>query len=151
MKYLRDNGYTTYIVTGGGQDFVRTYSQSVYGIPVEQIVGSAIDTQYTYNKEGQGILMRDPKLLLNNNGAGKAEDIYLFIGKHPKAAFGNTDGDREMLEYTQASGELRWRCWCCMTMPRVSTPMAQHKDCLTPRSALSLSPSMTRPRRKAGP
>jgi len=104
MKYLRDNGYTTYIVTGGGQDFVRTYSQSVYGIPVEQIVGSAIDTQYTYNKEGQGILMRDPKLLLNNNGAGKAEDIYLFIGKHPKAAFGNTDGDREMLEYTQASG-----------------------------------------------
>jgi hypothetical protein len=104
MKYLRDNGYKTYIVTGGGQDFVRTYSQQVYGIPVEQIVGSALDTQYAYNKEGQGILMRDPKLLLNNNGAGKAEDIYLFIGKNPKAAFGNTDGDREMLEYTQASG-----------------------------------------------
>ena len=55
-----------------------------------------------YNKEGQGILMRDPKLLLNNNGAGKAEDIYLFIGKRPHAAFGNTDGDRQMLEYTQA-------------------------------------------------
>ena len=104
MKYLRDNGYKTYIVTGGGQDFVRAYSQQVYGIPVEQIVGSALDTQYTYNEKGQGILMRDPKLLLNNNGAGKAEDIYLFIGKHPKAAFGNTEGDREMLEYTQASG-----------------------------------------------
>jgi hypothetical protein len=104
LKYLRDNGYATYIVTGGGQDFVRTYAQPVYGIPVEQVVGSALDTQYTYNKEGQGILMRDPKLLLNNNGAGKAEDIYLFIGKHPKAAFGNTDGDREMLEYTQANG-----------------------------------------------
>ena len=104
MKYLRDNGYKTYIVTGGGQDFVRAYSQAVYGIPPEQIIGSALDTQYAYNKEGQGILMRDPKLLLNNNGAGKAEDIYLFIGKHPKAAFGNTDGDREMLEYTQANG-----------------------------------------------
>jgi len=104
MKYLRDNGYKTYIVTGGGQDFVRAYAQPVYGIPPEQIIGSALDTQYTYNKEGQGILMRDPKLLLNNNGAGKAEDIYLFIGKHPKAAFGNTEGDREMLEYTQASG-----------------------------------------------
>jgi phosphoglycolate phosphatase-like HAD superfamily hydrolase len=104
MKYLRDNGYRTYIVTGGGQDFVRTYAQQVYGIPPEQIVGSALDTQYAYNKEGQGILMRDPKLLLNNNGAGKAEDIYLFIGKHPKAAFGNTEGDRQMLEYTQAGG-----------------------------------------------
>jgi hypothetical protein len=104
MRYLRDNEYRAYIVTGGGQDFVRGYAQSVYGIPPEQIIGSALDTQYEYNKEGQGILMRDPKLLLNNNGAGKAEDIYLFIGKHPKAAFGNTDGDRQMLEYTQASG-----------------------------------------------
>jgi hypothetical protein len=104
MKYLRDNGYRTYIVTGGGQDFVRSYALAAYGIPPEQIIGSALDTQYAYNQEGQGILMRDPKLLLNNNGVGKAEDIYLFIGKRPKAAFGNTDGDRQMLEYTQASG-----------------------------------------------
>ena len=104
MKYLRDNGYKTYIVTGGGQDFVRAYALPVYGIPPEQIIGSALDTQYAYNQDGQGILMRDPKLLLNNNGVGKAEDIYLFIGKRPKAAFGNTDGDRQMLEYTQASG-----------------------------------------------
>ena len=104
MKYLRDNGYRTYIVTGGGQDFVRAYAQPVYGIPPEQIVGSALDTQYQYNKDGQGVLMRDPKLLLNNNGAGKAEDIYLFIGRHPKAAFGNSTGDQQMLEYTQAGG-----------------------------------------------
>ena len=104
MKYLRDNGYRTYIVTGGGQDFVRTYAQPVYGIPPEQIIGSALDIKYQYNKEGQGTLMRDSKLLLNNNNAGKAEDIYLFIGKHPHAAFGNTEGDREMLEYTQANG-----------------------------------------------
>ncbi len=53
MKYLRDNGYKTYIVTGGGQDFVRAYAQPVYGIPPEQIIGSALDTQYAYNKEGQ--------------------------------------------------------------------------------------------------
>jgi phosphoglycolate phosphatase-like HAD superfamily hydrolase len=104
MKYLRDNGYKTYIVTGGGQDFVRAYAQQVYGIPPEQIVGSALGTQYEYNKEGQGILMREPKLLLNNNGVGKAEDIYLFIGRHPKAAFGNSTGDQQMLEYTQAGG-----------------------------------------------
>jgi phosphoglycolate phosphatase-like HAD superfamily hydrolase len=104
MKYLRDNGYRTYIVTGGGQDFVRAYAQLVYDIPPEQIVGSALDTRYEYNKEGQGILMRDAKLLLNNNFAGKAEDIYLFIGKHPHAAFGNSTGDQQMLEYTQAGG-----------------------------------------------
>ncbi|HEY6273195.1 MAG TPA: HAD family hydrolase [Terriglobales bacterium] len=104
MKYLRENGYRTYIVTGGGQDFVRTYAQQVYGIPPEQIIGSALDIQYQYNQEGEGILMRDPKLLLNNNGTGKAENIYLFLGKRPHAAFGNSTGDRQMLEYTQGGG-----------------------------------------------
>ena len=103
MRYLRDNGYKTYIVTGGGQDFVRAYAQQVYGIPPEQIIGSALTTQYEY-KDGQGILMREPKLLLNNDFAGKPEDIYLFLGRHPKAAFGNSTGDRQMLEYTQAGG-----------------------------------------------
>ncbi|MGB8771476.1 MAG: HAD family hydrolase [Candidatus Korobacteraceae bacterium] len=104
MRYLRANGYRTYIVTGGGQDFVRTYAEQVYGIPLEQIIGSAVESQYTYNKQGQGVLMRPAKILLNDNGPGKAEDIYLFIGRHPKAAFGNSTGDRQMLEYTQASG-----------------------------------------------
>ena len=104
MKYLRDNGYRTYIVTGGGQDFVRVYAQQVYGVSPEQVIGSALDLQYEYNKDGQGILMRDPKLLLNNNGVGKAEDIYLFLGKRPHAAFGNSTGDQQMLEYTQGGG-----------------------------------------------
>lgn len=104
MQYLRANGYKTYIVTGGGQEFVRVYAEKTYGIPPEQIVGSAIDAQYTYNPEGQGILMRAPKLLLNNNFAGKPEDIYLFTGRHSKVAFGNSTGDQQMLEYTQASG-----------------------------------------------
>jgi phosphoserine phosphatase len=104
MKYLRDNNYRTYIVTGGGHDFVRTYARRVYGIPPEQIIGSALDTQYEYNREGQGILMRAPKLLLNNNGSGKAEDIYLFTGKRTRAAFGNSTGDQQMLEYAQGSG-----------------------------------------------
>jgi phosphoglycolate phosphatase-like HAD superfamily hydrolase len=104
MQYLRANGYRTYIVTGGGQDFVRVYAEQVYGIPPEQVIGSAVQTEYTYNQQGQGILMRPPKLLLNNNFAGKPEDIYLFIGRHPKAAFGNSTGDQQMLEYTQAAG-----------------------------------------------
>jgi hypothetical protein len=107
MRYLRDHGFKTYIVTGGGQDFVRAYAQQVYGIPPEQIIGSALDTQYTYSKTGQGILIKEPKVLLDNDHAGKPEDIYLFIGKRPIAAFGNSTGDRQMLEYTQAGGGAR--------------------------------------------
>ncbi len=105
MQYLRANGYRTYIVTGGEQDFVRAYAQQTYGIPPEQIIGSALETQFTYNDAGQAILMRPPKLLLNNDFFGKPQDIYLFIGRHPQAAFGNSTGDRQMLEYTQAGGK----------------------------------------------
>ena len=104
MRYLRANSYKTYIVTGGGQEFVRVYAEQVYGIPPEQIIGTAIAAQYTYNKDGQGILVRPPKVLLNDNFSGKPEDIYLFTGRHSKAAFGNSTGDQQMLEYTQAGG-----------------------------------------------
>jgi len=104
MQYLRANGYKTYIVTGGGQEFVRAYAEKVYGIPPEQIIGTAIDAQFTYNAAGQGVLMRPAKLLLNDNFSGKPEDIYLFTGRHSKAAFGNSTGDQQMLEYTQAGG-----------------------------------------------
>jgi phosphoserine phosphatase len=102
MRYLRANGYKTYIVTGGGQEFVRAYAERVYGVPPEQVVGSALETQYTYASDGKGILMRSPTLLLNDNFSGKAEDIYLFTGRHAKAAFGNSTGDQQMLEYTQS-------------------------------------------------
>ncbi len=104
MAYLRANGYKTYIVTGGGQDFVRSYADRVYGVPRENIIGSALDLHYEYNKDGQGILMRPPKLLLNNNFSGKPEDIYLFLGRHPRAAFGNSTGDQQMLEFAQSNG-----------------------------------------------
>jgi hypothetical protein len=107
MRYLRANGYQTYIVTGGGQDFVRAYAQPVYGITPQEIVGSALQTRYEYNDQDRGILIREPKLLLDNNFSGKAEDIYLFLGKRPRAAFGNSTGDRQMLEYTQAGGGAR--------------------------------------------
>ncbi len=105
MRYLRANGYKTYIVTGGGQAFVRTYAEQTYGVPPEQVIGSALETQFTYNAEGDAILMRPPKLLINNDFSGKAEDIYLFIGGPPQAAFGNSPGDRQMLDYTQSSGK----------------------------------------------
>lgn len=107
LKYLRANGYKTYIVTGGGQDFVRTYAEKVYGIPPEQVVGTAGATKYEYDKNGKPFLTKEPKMVLNNNNAGKAEGIYLMIGRRPHAAFGNTSGDQEMLEYTGAGDGAR--------------------------------------------
>ncbi len=106
MDYLRANGFKTYIVTGGGQEFVRVYSKSVYGIPPEQLVGSSILTKYEH-QDGKPILMREPKVFFIDDHAGKAIGINLFIGKQPYAAFGNSGGDREMLEWTQAGGGAR--------------------------------------------
>ena len=102
MAYLRANGYRTYIVTGGGQDFVRVYSQETYGIPPEQVVGTATGVSYDYDKDGRPYLTKEPRLLLNDNDAGKPEGIHLIIGRRPYAAFGNSDGDKQMLEYTWA-------------------------------------------------
>jgi hypothetical protein len=107
MKYLRANGYKTYIVTGGGQDFVRLYSEKVYGIPPEQVVGTAGGTKYAYDKSGRPFLTKEPRLLLNDNNAGKPEGIHLMIGRRPYAAFGNSTGDRQMLEYTGAGNGAR--------------------------------------------
>ncbi len=87
LKYLRANGYRTYIVTGGGQDFVRVYSEEVYGIPPEQVVGTAGGTRYGYDRNGRPFLTKEPKLLLNDNNAGKPEGIHLMIGRRPYAAF----------------------------------------------------------------
>ena len=107
LQYMRDNGYKTYIVTGGGQDFVRVYSERVYGIPPEQVVGTAGGTKFGYDKAGKPFLTKDPKLLLNDNNAGKPEGIHLMIGRRPRAAFGNSTGDRQMLEYTGAGEGAR--------------------------------------------
>jgi phosphoglycolate phosphatase-like HAD superfamily hydrolase len=107
MNYLRANGYKTYIVTGGGQDFVRTYAERVYGVPPEQVVGSAGDTKFGYDKDGKAILTKEPKLLLLDDHAGKPVGIHLMIGRVPVAAFGNSTGDKDMLEYTQAGDGAR--------------------------------------------
>jgi phosphoserine phosphatase len=107
MRYLRDNGYKTYIVTGGGQDFVRVYAERVYGIVPEQVVGTAGGTKYGYRKDGKPFLTKEPKLLLNDNNAGKPEGIHLMIGRQPHFAFGNSTGDRQMLEYTKAGDGAR--------------------------------------------
>ena len=107
LKYLRDNGYKTYIVTGGGQDFVRVYSEKTYGIPPEQVVGTAGGTRYGYGKDGKPFLTKEPKLLLNDNNAGKPEGIHLMIGRRPNMSVGNSTGDRQMLEYAGAGDGAR--------------------------------------------
>jgi phosphoglycolate phosphatase-like HAD superfamily hydrolase len=107
LTYLRTNGFKTFIVTGFGQDFVRLYSQQVYGIPPEQVVGSALAVKYDYDKDGKPVLISEPKLLLNDSAAGKPEGIHLMIGRRPNASFGNSTGDQQMLEYTDAGDGAR--------------------------------------------
>lgn len=107
LRYFRAHGYKTYIVTGGGQDFVRVYAEQTYGIPPEEVIGTTEELKYGYDKEGQPILTKEPKLLLNDNYAGKPEGIYLMIGRRPYAAFGNSIGDQQMLEYTKAGSGTR--------------------------------------------
>ena len=107
MRYLRDNGYKTYIVTGGGQDFVRVYAERVYGISPEQVVGSIGGTKLGYDKDGKPFLTKEPRLLLNDDHTGKPEGIHLMIGRRPYAAFGNSIGDRQMLEWTAAGAGAR--------------------------------------------
>ncbi len=106
MKYLREKDFKTYIVTGGGQEFVRVYSEQVYGVPPEQVIGSSIVLKYD-NSSGTPVLMREPKVFFIDDGPGKAIGINLFIGKRPYAAFGNTEGDAPMLEWTQAGDGAR--------------------------------------------
>jgi phosphoserine phosphatase len=106
MQYLRNNGFKTYIVTGGGQEFVRAYGERVYGVPPEQVVGTSVATKYEY-QNGQPVLMRLPKIFFVDDHAGKAIGINLFIGKRPIAAFGNSTGDQQMLEWTQAGDGTR--------------------------------------------
>lgn len=99
LNYLRSNGFKTYIVTGGGVEFVRAISQKLYGIPPEQIIGSSVRLQYQL-KNGEPTLIRRPEIDFIDDRAGKPVGIHKFIGRRPIAAFGNSAGDREMLEWT---------------------------------------------------
>jgi len=106
LAYLRENGFKTYIVSGGGVEFMRPMTEQVYGIPPEQVVGSTIETKYEV-KDGQPVLMRLPKIDFIDDKAGKPAGINKFIGRRPIAAFGNSAGDRQMLEWTGAGSGSR--------------------------------------------
>jgi hypothetical protein len=104
LAYLRANGFKTYIVTGGGQDFVRAYSNRTYGVPVEQVLGTAGRVKYEYGANGQPLLVKLPEVMLVDDKTGKPEGIHFMMGRRPSAAFGNSIGDQQMLEYTEANG-----------------------------------------------
>ena len=106
LAYLRANDFKTFIVSGGGVEFMRPMTEKVYGIPPEQVVGSTIQTKYEV-KDGQPVLMRLAKIDFIDDKAGKPVGINKFIGRRPIAAFGNSAGDREMLEWTGAGSGAR--------------------------------------------
>ena len=107
LAYLRANGFKTFIVSGGGIEFMRAWTEPVYGIPPEQIVGSSVKTKFEL-RDGQPVLVRLPELNFNDDKGGKPVGINEHIGRRPIAAFGNSDGDLQMLQYTSAGSGARF-------------------------------------------
>ncbi|GLS43772.1 HAD family hydrolase [Methylobacterium brachythecii] len=107
LAYLRANGFKTFIVSGGGVEFMRVFAERAYGIPPEQVVGSSIFTTLQIDAEGKPQLIKQPKIEFVDDGPGKPVGINRFIGRRPILAFGNSDGDQQMLEWTSAGDAPR--------------------------------------------
>ncbi len=103
LAYLRENGFKTFIVSGGGIEFMRPMTEEVYGIPPEQVIGSSIKTEFEM-RDGKPVLMRKPEINFIDDKTGKPVGINMYIGRRPIAAFGNSNGDLQMLQWT-AAGE----------------------------------------------
>jgi hypothetical protein len=101
LDYLRANGFRTWIVSGGGIAFMRPWTEGIYGVPPEQVVGSSIEIRFEMRNDGP-VLLRIPELDFIDDKAGKPVGIHKFIGRRPIAAFGNSDGDLQMLQWTTA-------------------------------------------------
>jgi len=101
LDYLRANGFRTYIISGGGIEFMRPWAERVYGIPPEQVFGSSIKVAFEY-RDGEPVLIRQPEIDFVDDKEGKPVGIHRFIGRRPIAAFGNSDGDLQMLQWTTA-------------------------------------------------
>lgn len=107
LIYLRANGFKTFIVSGGGIEFMRPWSERVYGIPSEQVVGSSIKTKYEV-RDGKPVLVRLPELNFIDDKEGKPVGIQQHLGRRPTMAFGNSDGDFQMLEWTTSGSGARF-------------------------------------------
>ncbi|HSF58382.1 MAG TPA: HAD family hydrolase [Candidatus Binatia bacterium] len=108
LGYLRANGFKTFIVSGGGIEFMRVFTERVYGIPPEQVVGSSGVVRYQLRSGGKPVLIKDGKIEFVDDGPGKPVGINRFIGRRPIFAFGNSDGDQQMLEWTAAGSGARF-------------------------------------------
>jgi phosphoglycolate phosphatase-like HAD superfamily hydrolase len=108
LTFLRQNGFKTFIVSGGTVEFMRVFSEKVYGIPPEQVVGTSFLTKFQMNTAGTPVLMRQAKIDFIDDGPGKPVGIQKFIGRRPILAFGNSDGDLQMLEWTAAGSGPRF-------------------------------------------
>jgi len=108
LAYVRGNGFKTFIVTGGGVEFVRVFSDQVYGIPPEQAVGSSGVVKFEIGADGRPVLIKEPKVEFIDDGPGKPVGINRFIGRQPIFAFGNSNGDQQMLEYTAGGSGARF-------------------------------------------
>lgn len=108
LAFLRANQFKTYIVSGGGIEFMRPWTERVYGIPPEQVVGSSGVTRYELRTDDRPVLLKEPKVQFVDDGPGKAEGINQYIGRRPVLAFGNSDGDQQMLEWTAAGTGARF-------------------------------------------
>jgi haloacid dehalogenase-like hydrolase len=108
LAYLRANGFKTYIVSGGTVEFMRPWTERVYGIPPEQLVGTSFVTTYKLGVDGKPLLFRQPKIDFIDDGPGKPVNIQKFIGRRPVLAFGNSDGDLQMLQWTAAGEGARF-------------------------------------------
>jgi len=106
LNYLRANGFKTYIVSGGGIEFMRPWSEAVYGIPPEQVIGSSVKTKFEV-KDGKPVIVRLPEMNFINDKAGKPLAINQHTGRRPIAAFGNSDGDLQMLQWSTAGEGAR--------------------------------------------
>ncbi len=108
LTYLRANGFKTFIVSGGGVEFMRPWVEKVYGIPPEQVVGSSGVVKFQMGKDGKPVLVKEAKVEFIDDGPGKPVGINRFIGRRPVFAFGNSDGDLQMLQWTAAGGGARF-------------------------------------------
>ena len=108
LAYLRANGFKTFIVSGGGIEFMRPWTEKVYGIPPEQVVGSSGVTKWQMGKDDKPSLLKEAKVEFIDDGPGKPVGINRFIGRRPVFAYGNSDGDQQMLEWTAAGAAARF-------------------------------------------
>ena len=142
LAFLRANGFKTFIVSGGGVEFMRPWTERVYGVPPEQVIGSSAKVEYEV-RDGKPVLVRLPEVDFIDDKAGKPVGIHQFIGRRPIAAFGNSDGDFEMLRVD----EVRRRARASGSSSTTTTPSGSTPTTATRTSARSPAAS-TRPAKR---